>query len=43
MSESRPVLRRSTSDPYDTLFNMREAVHIDIDYNLIWIKSSLRN
>jgi hypothetical protein len=31
-----------TSDPYDTPYNMREAVHVDIDNNLIRIDSPLR-
>ena len=31
-----------TSDPYDTPYKMREAVHVDIDNNLIRINSSLR-
>jgi hypothetical protein len=30
-----------TSDPYDTPYNMREAVHVDIDNNLIRINSPL--
>jgi hypothetical protein len=30
-----------TSDPYDTSYNMREAVHIDLDNNLIRINSPL--
>jgi hypothetical protein len=32
-----------TSDPYDTPCKMREAVHVDIDNNLIRINSPLRN
>ncbi len=32
-----------TSDPYDTPYEMREAVHIDIDNNLIRINSPLRS
>lgn len=32
----------STSEPYDTPYNMREAVHVDIDNNLIRINSPLR-
>ncbi|MGH9100277.1 MAG: hypothetical protein ACRDV8_08620 [Acidimicrobiales bacterium] len=32
-----------TSDPYDTLHKMREAVHVDIDNNLIRINSPLGN
>jgi hypothetical protein len=31
-----------TSDPYDTPYKMREAVHIDIDNNLIRIDSPLK-
>ena len=31
-----------TSDPNDTPYKMREAVHVDIDNNLIRINSSLR-
>jgi hypothetical protein len=31
-----------TSDPYDTPYKMREAVHVDIDKNLIRINSPLR-
>jgi hypothetical protein len=31
-----------TSDPYDTPYKMREAVHVDIDNNLIRINSPLR-
>ncbi len=31
-----------TSDPYDTPYRMREAVHIDVDNNLIRINSPLR-
>ena len=30
-----------TSDPYDTPYNIREAVHIDLDNNLIRINSPL--
>ncbi len=32
-----------TSDPYDTPYKMREAVHVDIDNNLIRINSPLRS
>jgi hypothetical protein len=32
-----------TSDPYDTPYDLREAVHIDIDNNLIRINSPLRD
>lgn len=31
-----------TSDPYDTKYGMREAVHIDLDNNLIRFGSALR-
>jgi len=30
-----------TSDPYDTRYAMREAVHVDLDHNLIRIGSRL--
>jgi hypothetical protein len=30
-----------TSEPYDTAYDMREAVHIDLDNNLIRINSPL--
>ncbi len=31
-----------TSDPYDTEYGMREAVHVDLDNNLIRFGSTLR-
>jgi hypothetical protein len=32
-----------TSDPYDTAYGMREAVHVDLDNNLIRIGSPLKS